>query len=94
VLQQQPTEPRFGLDEFRLGADGKPPPIKTWNDLNWSHLASNQEELKKFAYVRVGKFQLTANDSGKWGQNSAHMAYITKQFPARIAIHSSELIKK
>ena len=94
VLQQQPTEPRFGLDEFRLGSDGNPPPLRTWNDLNWSHLASNQEELNESVYVRVGKFQLTANDSGKWGQNSAHMAYITKQLPARIAIHSSELIKK
>lgn len=93
VLQQQPTEPRFGLDEFHVDKDGHPPTLNTWNDLNWSHLAPNQEELRKFQYVRVGKFQLTANDSGTWGHNSAHMAYITKQLPARVAIHSSMLIK-
>lgn len=94
VLQQQPTEPRFGLDEFRLGADGQPPPISTWNDLNWSHLAASEAELKQFPYVRAGKAQLTAGDLGTWGHNSAHMAYITKQLPARIAIHSSQLIKE
>ncbi len=93
VLQQQPTEPRFGLDEFRLGDDGQPPPLKTWNDLNWSHLAANQQELKRFPHVRINKAQLTASDSGTWGRNSAHMAYITRQIPARVAIHSSSLIK-
>ena len=93
VLQQQPTEPRFGLDEFSLDSNGKPPAIQTWNDLNWSHIAANEDELKRFPYVRVRKVQLTANDAGKWGHNSAHMAYITKQLPARVAIHSSMLIK-
>ena len=94
VLQQQPTEPRFGLDEFHLDGNGKPPAIDTWNDLNWSHIDASQQELKQFPYVRVSKLALTANDSGKWGHNSAHMAYITKQLPARIAIHSSELLKQ
>lgn len=93
VLQQQPTEPRFGLDEFRLDSNGKPPTLKTWNDLNWSHLAANQQELKQLPHVRIGKLQLTASDSGTWGHNSAHMAYITKQLPARVAIHSSAMIK-
>jgi hypothetical protein len=90
VLQQQPTEPRFGLDIFRLD-NGEPPELSTWNDLNWSHLGSGQQ----FSHIEVRKFQLQAQDDrGTWARNSAHMAYITKQLPARIAIHATELIHK
>jgi hypothetical protein len=92
VLQQQPTEPRFGLDQFHLD-EGKAPKLRTWNDLNWAHLMPNEAELKQISHVQVGKFQLQPeNDRGTWDRNSAHMAYITKQVPARIAIHASELI--
>ncbi len=98
VLQQQPTEPRFGLDAAPFSAQidkpDKLPLLQSWNDLNWGHLANNETELKALAHVPVNKTRLTptGNDRGEWGRNSAHMAYITKQLPARIAIHASQML--
>ena len=53
VLQQQPTEPRFGLDDdpFGEGEDGVVPELKTWRALNWAHLAPSAEQLKEFSHV-------------------------------------------
>lgn len=97
VLQQQPTEPRFGLDDdpFGEGEGGVIPELKTWRALNWAHLAPSAEQLKALSHVSVAKTQLapTTPDKGSWGRNSAHMAYITKQLPARVAIHATELIR-
>src|SRR5207248_6864454 len=38
VLQEQPGEPRFGLDE---SPGGQPPVLRTWDDLTWGHLGAN-----------------------------------------------------
>jgi hypothetical protein len=98
VLQQQPTEPRFGLDKdpFGEGESGVIPELKTWNDLNWAHLAPSAEKLRALSHVSVSRIQLVATDPGKvsWGRNAAHMALITKQLPARVAIHATELLSK
>lgn len=106
VLQQQPTEPRFGLDAapFAVGESGVVPPLQTWNDLNWGHLAPTAAALKTLSHVSVKQRQLQLSPPstpqpipprtrGTWGYNSAHMAYITKQPPTRIAIHATELIR-
>jgi hypothetical protein len=96
ILQQQPTEPRFGLDDAEFGDAGaaKIPELKTWNDLNWAHLAPTAPELKLLSHVPVKETQLlpTDPDKGTWGRNAAHMAYITKQLPVRIAIHATEFL--
>jgi hypothetical protein len=96
VLQQQPTEPRFGMDDdpFGQGESGVVPPLTTWNDLNWAHVAPSLAALKALTHVSVKKITLTPTTQqlGTWGRNSAHMAYITKQLPARVAIHASEMI--
>jgi len=102
VLQQQPTEPRFGLDDdpFGEGETGKIPELTTWNDLNWAHLGSTPEKLKALTHVPVRRNQLipippeppTPPQKGIWGHNSAHMAYITKQRPSRVAIHATEFL--
>jgi hypothetical protein len=100
VLQQQPTEPRFGMDDapFGPGESGVIPELKTWNDLNWAHVAPNAAALKALVHVSVNKkpapAPTTPNQKGTWARNSAHMAYITKQLPARVAIHASEIIPK
>jgi hypothetical protein len=94
VLQEQPTEPRFGLDDAPF-SEGKPvPELKTWNDLNWGHVAPSADKLKELSYVPVNNTQLTPTtlDRGSWGRNSAHMAYISKQLPTRIAIRTKELL--
>jgi hypothetical protein len=95
VLQQQPTEPRFGLDEAPY-LEGKTdvPALATWNDLNWAHLAPDEAALQELGFVLVSKFDLvpTSPVTGVWGRNSAHMAYITRQLPVRVAIHATELL--
>jgi hypothetical protein len=46
------------------------------------------------SHVSVKKVTLTPTikQLATWGCNSAHMASITKQLPARVAIHASEMI--
>jgi hypothetical protein len=100
VLQQQPTEPRFGLDAApfsrQVGKPEKLPVLKSWNELNWGHLAKNQTELNALAHVPVkmeDKLKPTDEEvQGEWGRNSSHMAYITKQRLVRIAIHASQML--
>ena len=89
VIQQQPTEPRFGLDEADFV---KPlPSLTTWSHLSWRHLANTEDELKSLSHASI-KTVLSAVDKGTWGRNSAHQAYITLQRPVRIAIHAKEMI--
>jgi hypothetical protein len=51
--------------------------------------------LKELGFVSVSKLNLvpTTQVKGTWGRNSAHMAYITRQLPVRVAIHATELLK-
>lgn len=96
MLQQQPTEPRFGLDDdpFGPGESGKIPELSTWNDLNWAHLASSADALKALSHVAVNRVTLAPKTpaNATWGRNSAHMALITKQRPVRVAIRAAELM--
>jgi hypothetical protein len=96
VLQQQPTEPRFGMDDdpFGPGESGVIPELKTWNDLNWAHVAPTPTALQALSHVSVKKVTLTPTTKqlATWARNSAYMASITKQLPARVAIHASEMI--
>ena len=85
VLQEQPTEPRFGLDAATTYG-GTP---QHWRDLSWGHLAPNEEALKKIVYVPIdGVMKNVVLDNVAWGKNSAHMASITRQRPFRVAIHA------
>jgi len=100
VVQQQPTEPCFGMDvaDFTKA----PPELKTtWNDLSWRHMAPTEAELKALSHVALDSIKSVvpaidtqAIDKATWGKNSSHLAYITMQRPMRIAIHAREMIKK
>jgi hypothetical protein len=97
VVQQQPTEPRFGLDDAPFGeADPEIPELKTWNDLNWAHLAPSPQQLADLHHVSAGAVQLAPTQTvpGTWGRNAAHMALITRQLPVRVAIHASQFLPK
>jgi hypothetical protein len=101
VIQQQPTEPRFGMDEAKFDKPEKPPKPQTWNDLSWRHLAPTEADLKKLSHATVSALtkqfpgiEQEKIDNAKWGKNSAHQAYITLQRPVRIAIHARDIIKK
>jgi len=89
VIQQQPTEPRFGMDAANFE---KPlPPLTSWDDLSWRHMVNTEEELKALSHASI-KTALPDIDKAKWGRNSAHQAYITMQRPVRIAIHARDMI--
>ena len=100
VIQQQPTEPCFGMDvaDFTKA----PPELKTtWNDLSWRHMAPTEAELKALSHVALDSIKSVVPaidahtiDKATWGKNSSHLAYITMQRPMRIAIHAREMIKK
>jgi hypothetical protein len=87
VLQEQPTEPRFGLDAPTDGAYGTKP--ARWADLSWAHLAPGAAALRLLNYVPVkGPLQnLTIGDAA-WGKNGAHFAFITRQNRFRLAVHA------
>jgi hypothetical protein len=89
VIQQQPTEPCFGMD---VADYSKPTPaLTTWNNLSWQHLADNSEQLQALSHASIQK-QMPEIDVAMWGRNSAHQAYITLQRPMRIAIHAKEML--
>jgi hypothetical protein len=91
VLQEQPTEPRFGFDE----GDGARPPetVPTWDALSWedvavapgAHLRLAAVAAKNPKRVRPG----ADGPEAAWGRNSAHMALIAQQAPMRVAVHAS-----
>jgi hypothetical protein len=95
VIQQQPTEPRFGLDvaDFSGLLPLLTGPTATWDDLSWRHFANTEEELKALSHAST-KTVLPAIGGVEWGKKtSAHQAFITLQRPVRIAIHAKEMIR-
>ena len=95
MIQEQPTEPRFGMDVADFAKPPQPPPLNTWDDLSWRHLAKTEAELKAMSHASV-KIVLPNVPKAIWGinSNSAHHAYITLQRPVRIAIHAKQMIKR
>lgn len=94
VLQEQPTEPRFGLDVATDKTFGAAP--AQWSDLSWGHLAANADALKQIVYISVKgtpqspppALKNPPPGSATWGKNSAHMASIVRQSPFRLIIHA------
>jgi len=85
ILQEQPTEPRFGLD-VPTSFGGTP---QHWRDATWGHLATDQAALERLRYVPIdGLLKDVALDGVAWGRNSAQMAAITRQRPFRVAVHA------
>lgn len=101
VIQQQPTEPRFGMDEAKFDKPEPPPKPTTWSDLSWRHLANTEEGLKQLSHASLDSIKKLFPDidkekidNARWAKNSAHQAYITMQRPVRIAIHARDIIRK
>jgi hypothetical protein len=92
VIEQQPTEPRFGLDvPLQFGLN--PQQLGSWSQLSWGHLAPSRA-----AFEALSHLPLAAIPEGKtldqltWNFNAAHMAAITLQPPMRVAIHARALL--
>ena len=100
VFQEQPGEPRFGLDV----AEYPPPPLADWPDLAWSHLAPSPEALAGLHYIDLSIVQsaIAAREVGsgpRWHLSSAapytrgaDQAAITCQQPVRVALHAAQLL--
>jgi hypothetical protein len=92
VFEQQPTEPRFGLDaDPTTGRDVAA--ITSWNDLAWGDVAATDADLAALSHVSVGG-RLAGHQVGTitWGTNSGHMAAATLQRSFRIAIPLTNLV--
>ena len=96
VFQQQPTEPRFGLDEASGHVVSKP---SAWSELSWGHLVSNQGDFAQLRHAPVSGSRPEAWSFGdapdaKWGSKgqSAHIAQIALQRPVRVAIHADDML--
>ncbi|HSC28254.1 MAG TPA: hypothetical protein VLD67_13330, partial [Vicinamibacterales bacterium] len=96
VIQQQPTEPRFGLDvavEFADTLDT----LTKWDELSWGHLATDAEAFAAMTHMRLGSpLPQTAavhDPPGvAWNVNAAQQAFITLQKPVRVAIHADDML--
>lgn len=87
VLQEQPTEPRFGLQVATGQSFGAKP--AQWTDLSWGNLAPNAAALQQILNVSAnGPLNGLTLGPATWGKNSAHMAWIFRQNPFRLAVHA------
>lgn len=108
VLQEQPGEPRFGLDlPEGVQVGGRP---THWLELSWGHLAASAEALDSLVHIDLNAelpdTRLVAAegsppvawhaDSGQGpaGARASDIAYITLQRPFRVAIHGSDLLPR
>ncbi len=100
VLQEQPTEPRFGLDE----SPPSDPPPDDWDDLSWEAVRTSRggyirlsDGLPRWPRAMSAPFSQPQNPPDPVAfrfdnANSAHLAFITMQKPLRVMIHASDLI--
>jgi hypothetical protein len=93
VLQEQPTEPAFGLEAERSGVFASN--TTNLSDISWGELVANQTTLTALTHAPAAPPQAwpgPAQNAPAWGSNSADMAHITLQEPARVAIHAKHLL--
>jgi hypothetical protein len=88
VLQQQPTEPRFGFDEVTPGASV--PSLGSWSDATWTHTGTAPGR-----YLRIRGNPLANRVVGgvQFVAHAGHFAVITLQKPMRVAVHSRSIVQ-
>ncbi len=99
VLQQQPTEPRFGLDVPDAATAGGAVGA-SWDDLSWGHLVADMEAMDGLNYIDLTAdrpdTRFTDTSEANWhagaGSDAAQLAYITLQKPFRVAIHGKAMV--
>ncbi len=91
IIQEQPTEPRFGLDEAAPGPHGKFTAAQaSWRNLSWAHLDAEPADGRPRPYLWLEtSFKDLLLERAQWGKSSAAMAFIVRQKPFRVAIHGS-----
>jgi hypothetical protein len=85
VIQQQPTEPRFGFDEAPPEAPAVPP---TWSDATWTDAATAPG---RHLIVTGHPLSGATRSGATFGRDAAHLAAVLLQKPMRVALHGSQL---
>ena len=86
VLQEQPTEPRFGFDE----GTGAPKRVLTaWSDVSWDDVGTESGR-----YLRIAGNPLSGITIGgaRFVDHAAHLAFITIQQPTCVALHAHTIV--
>ena len=88
VLQQQPTEPRFGFDELDPGASL--PTLGSWSDATWTHTGTAPGR-----YLHIGGNPLAGRvvSDVEFVAHAGHFAAITLQKPMRVAVHARSMVQ-
>jgi hypothetical protein len=102
VLQEQPSEPRFGLDVATEETTGQK--LTRWRRASWGHLAATAEELGRIVYIDLNAarpdIEIAPPKAGEpdeshieWRDGgSSDIAYITYQPQFRVAIHAKRML--
>jgi len=93
VFEEQPTEPRFALDQA-IGFGPDAPPLNQWNDLTWGHLAESSGVLAEISHIQIAGFTATQPNAPapRWGASSSAMAAILAQQPVRVSLRGADLL--
>ena len=85
MIQQQPTEPRFGFDEVPPEFPAVPP---SWSDATWTDAATLPGR-----HLTLAGHPLTGvvRSGATFGRDAAHLAAVLLQKPMRVALHGSQL---
>jgi hypothetical protein len=85
VIQEQPTEPRFGFDEFPPALPAVPP---SWSDATWS-----DADVTPGRHLTLAGNPLsgTTRSGATFGRDASHVAAVLLQKPMRVALHGSQL---
>lgn len=100
LLQEHPSEPRFGLAAPGSAFGAQP---SSWQSLGWDHLAASAQDLAALRYIDLGatlpQAPVTPDPAGAvWHaagtppSRAADIAHITLRRPTRLAVHGSVLI--
>ncbi|OAI44438.1 hypothetical protein AYO43_09130 [Nitrospira sp. SCGC AG-212-E16] len=100
VLQEHPSEPRFGLATPGTAFGAHP---GSWQGLGWDHLVASEQDLSDLRYIDLGATlphnPVNADPTGAvWHaagsppSRAADLAHITFRQPKRFAVHGSMLI--
>jgi len=98
VFQENPTAPRFGVNESnesarKTTADN----ISNWSDIHWDMLELDERsryiDLDKNQKLKGKKLMDAGGKERRWAYSPAETAHIMLQPPVRVAVHASRFIE-
>jgi hypothetical protein len=85
VVQEQPTEPRFGFDEHGPAAP------TAWTDLSW-HSVTVKDDHVSLADTKAALAAVNSPLAASWGSDAGAVAVQTIQTPFRVALSGDDMI--